>query len=49
MTAECSACGDTQKIYYEGREMPCPYCDPAGARAASAIYNPVLPTTEEES
>jgi hypothetical protein len=36
----CAACKDLGTIPHEDGTLPCPYCNPAGAREAAAIYNP---------
>jgi hypothetical protein len=32
----CSICADTGVIHMNGRTLPCPMCDPEGAREAAA-------------
>lgn len=39
----CSVCGGSRKVYtelYGPRLLPCPYCDPAGARGAAGTIAP---------
>ena len=39
--AACPACKGTGTITHDRGQLPCPYCEPDAALAASAIYDPL--------
>lgn len=36
----CDDCNGTGECTFEDHTLPCPYCRPAAAREAAAIYDP---------